>query len=196
MAQRQYMAALTKAMSKYWGNNPVENIEAGPLAINNEALKAVNAAGTGLVDLIKADTNNLVQVGDSPAIVTVTPAQILALNATPITLVPAPGAGIVLDFLGAIAVYDYNSAAYAVDANEDLVIRYTNGSGAIASTTLEATGFLSATSDQIRTFKPIVTDLAPVANSPLVLHMLNGEVIAGNSPLRLTVFFRKVATGL
>lgn len=129
--------------------------------------------------------------------VTVSSAEILALNATPKTLVAAPGAGKMLVFHSAVAILDYNSAAYAgVGATEDLVIRYTDGSGAIASTTLETTGLLDATSDQLRTHKAIVTDLTPVANSPLVLNLLNGEVTTGNSPMRYKVFYSVISTGL
>lgn len=129
--------------------------------------------------------------------VTVSSAEILALNATPKTLVAAPGAGKVLEFISATAILDYNSAAYAgVGATEDLVIRFTGTSGAIVSTTLETTGFIDQTSDQIRTHKAITTDLVPVANSPLVLHLLNGEVTTGNSPIRYKVAYRIHTTGL
>jgi hypothetical protein len=129
--------------------------------------------------------------------VTVSSAEILALNATPKTLVAAPGAEKVLVFHSAVAILDYNSAAYAgIAAGEDLAIRYTDGSGAVASTTLETTGLLDATSDQLRTHKAIVTDLTPVANAALVLHLASGEVTTGNSPMRYKVFYSVISTGL
>jgi hypothetical protein len=129
--------------------------------------------------------------------VTVTAAEVLALFATPKTLVAAPGAGLVLDFLGALLILDYGGTAYAgIAAGEDLVVRHTDASGAIVSTTLETTGLLDGTADALRTLKRIVTDLTPVANSPLVLHLLTGEVTTGNSPLRIKVAYRVHATGL
>lgn len=129
--------------------------------------------------------------------VVVTPAQLLAASGTPVSLVPAPGAGKWLEFFSAHVALDYNSAAYAgIAAGEDLVVRYTNGSGAIVSTTLETTGFLDQTSDQLRTFKAIATDLVPVVNAPLVLQILAGEITTGDSPLYLDVFYAVHETGL
>lgn len=129
--------------------------------------------------------------------ITVPTASVLALNATPYTLVAAPGAGYVLQLVSALLILDYAGTAYGgVGATEDLAIRFTDASGVIASTTLETTGLLDATSDQMRTFKVLTTDITPVPNSPLLLHLLNGEVTTGNSPLRLKVEYRVHATGL
>lgn len=132
--------------------------------------------------------------------VTITTAQMLALHATPISLVAAPGSGLALVFEGAEMSMDYNSAAYAgVDANDDLAIRYTNGSGAIVGA-VEATGFIDQTSDQLRTCYPSSAvgtaraEVTPVANAALVLHMLNGEVTTGNSDLKVRIRYRVVST--
>lgn len=127
--------------------------------------------------------------------VAITVAEMLALRATPKTLVAAPGAGYVLEFISALFIYDY--AAAFTESADDIEVKYTNGSGAVASTTLDATGLLDATSDQIRTLKPIVTDLTPVANAALVLHNAgNGEWGGTGSPCRVKVAYRVHATGL
>ena len=129
------------------------------------------------------------------ATVAITTAQMKAARATPVTLVAAPGAGYVLEFLGATFIYDY-AAAYTESA-DNLEIRFTDGSGAIASTTLETTGLLDATSDQIRTWKPITTDITPVANAALVLfNNGDGEFGGTGSPVRIKVAYRVHATGL
>ncbi len=129
--------------------------------------------------------------------VTVTSAEILALFTTPKPLVAAPGAGKFIEFLGATIMLDATTTAYAgVGATEDLAIRHTDASGVIVSTTLEATGFIDQTTDQIRTIKPIATDITPVVNSPLVLHMLNGEVTTGTGVLYVNVSYRIHETGL
>ena len=166
-------------------------------------VQAVSGQTAKLMRVLDASGNELASIlasGDGVvryAEVTVTAAEVLALNAAPKTLVAAPGAGRVLEFMGAILILDYNAAAYAaVAAGEDLAIRYTDGSGAICSTTLETTGLLDGTADALRTIKPIVTDLTPVANSPLVLHLLSGEITTGDSPLRLKVSYRVHSTGL
>jgi hypothetical protein len=129
--------------------------------------------------------------------VTITTAQILALNATPKALVAAPGAGKALIFLGVVVFYDYNSAAYAgIAAGEDLSIKYTDGSG-LEVGALETTGFLDLTADAVR-FVPAspVAGFTPVANAALVLHLLTAEITTGNSPLKLRVFYRTIPTTL
>ena len=129
--------------------------------------------------------------------VTITAAQMLALNATPQSLVPAPGAGYALVFDGAVVFLDYNSAAYAgIAAGEDLSIKYTDGSG-LEVGALEATGLLDATADALRYVPPkAVAGFTPVANAALVLHMLTGEVTTGDSPLKLRVYYRRIAATL
>lgn len=127
--------------------------------------------------------------------VALTAAEMLALRATPKELVAAPGAGYVLEFVSALFIYDYTAAFTETDDN--IEVKYTNGSGAVASTTLDATNLLDATSDQIRTLKPIVTDLTPVANAALVLHNAgNGEWGGTGSPCRVKVAYRVHPTGL
>lgn len=130
---------------------------------------------------------------------TITSAQLLALNATPITIVPAPGANQCLIPTGMMLFYDYNSVAYAgIAVGEDLNVKYTNASG-IGVLGVEATGFLDQTSDQWRWAFPIaqgatqpLNSFTPVANAPLVLHMLTGEITTGNSPLYGRIWFRRI----
>ncbi|MET0742951.1 MAG: hypothetical protein ABWY78_06230 [Microvirga sp.] len=131
--------------------------------------------------------------------VTITTGQVLALNATPITVVAAPGAGKVLVPTRMAVVMDYAGVAYAgIGATEELVLRYTDGSGAIAMT-VETTGFLDATADAIRVGAidaAAAAAITPVANSPLVLHMAVGEITTGTSPLRVKVWYTVFSTGL
>ena len=122
---------------------------------------------------------------------TVTTSQVLALNGTPITTVPAPGAGKAIVPVFALAFLDFNSVAYnGIAAGEDLALRYTDGSGEIAAQ-IEATGFLDASADahRVAQFSGL---FIPVANAPLVLHMLSGNIATGNSPLKLKLFYRTV----
>lgn len=57
---RNLDASVHKARNQYWRGIDGTAVEKGPDLINNEALQAVNAAGTGLVDLIKLDANDAV----------------------------------------------------------------------------------------------------------------------------------------
>jgi len=129
--------------------------------------------------------------------VTVSSDEILALNATPKTVVSAPGAGLVTIFQGAFLFLDYNSAAYAgIAADEDLSFKYTDDSG-LEVGACEATGFLDQTADQIR-YTPVKATAAitPVANAALVLHMATGEITTGDSPLYVRVFYSVIPASL
>ncbi|UCF48291.1 MAG: hypothetical protein JSU89_14165, partial [Myxococcales bacterium] len=64
-----------------------------------------------LEDFENIDPDELPEQSIQYAEVEVTSAEILALNSTPKTLVPAPGAGKVLEFISAILILDYESAA-------------------------------------------------------------------------------------
>ena len=133
---------------------------------------------------------------------TITTAQILALNAAPITIVAAPGADKALIMDKAMIFYDFNAAAYAgIAAGENLAFRYTDGSGAIISE-IETVGLLDAVTDQLRLAMPSgdtannVDTITPVANAVIVLHLLVGEIITGDSPLFIRFFYNVISTNL
>lgn len=124
--------------------------------------------------------------------VLVTSTEVLALNATPKTIVAAPGAGYVNEFLGALVFLDYNSAAYADDAGEDLVFKYTDASGSAVSNALDGSAF-DGTADALVPAYPLnaaASVLELTANAAIVLHLLVGEWITGNSPLKVRCFYR------
>jgi hypothetical protein len=132
--------------------------------------------------------------------VTITSAQLLALNATPKAIVAAPGAGKALLFEGA-ALYKAAGTAYAgIAAGEDLAVKYTDGSG-LQVGSCETTGFLDQATAQTRHMHPYraasgVGDITPVANAALVLQLLVGEITTGDSDLKLLVFYRIIPTVL
>lgn len=131
------------------------------------------------------------------AVVTIPVASVLTLNATPYTLVAAPGAGKALIFLGAMVVKGAGTAYAGIAAGEDLAIKYTGAAG-LDLGEVETTGFLDQTTLQLRYINPIVqgtppvSSYTPVANTPLVAHMLAGEITTGDSPLKFQVFYRTV----
>lgn len=134
------------------------------------------------------------------ATVTVTSAELLALNATPKSIVPAQGANLaILPTL--VAVRHAGGTAYGgIAAGEDLVLKYTNGSGAQCSAAIETTGFLDQTTAQIRTARApsgsgsTPADFAPVANAAVVLHLLAGEITTGNFPLIVRCWYDVIPT--
>lgn len=131
---------------------------------------------------------------------TVTSAQLLALNATPQSIIPAAGAGVAI-VPYRIQIYKPAGVAYAgIAAGEDLVLKYTDASGAQCSSVIETTGFLDQTTAQIRTAgAPASTgstagSIVPVANAAVVLSLLSGEIITGDQPLYVEVFYHEIKT--
>jgi hypothetical protein len=123
---------------------------------------------------------------------TLTEAQLEALHTTPITVIAAPGSGKAIVVVGAQFFYDYNSAAYGVDAGDDLVLNYTDGAGATILQ-VETTGFLSATSDQMRYATPTTTaEFNPVANAAVVAYLSGALTSAGNSPVKYRIEYKVV----
>lgn len=132
--------------------------------------------------------------------VTISSAQLLALNATPRTIVGAPGAGKALIFDGANITKAAGTAYAGIAAGEDLAVKYTDASG-LQVGSCEATGFLDQATAQQRVVHPYraasgASDITPVANSPLVLHMLTGEITTGTPDLKLEVWYYIVPTVL
>ena len=120
--------------------------------------------------------------------------EILALFATPKELVAAPGVGKVLEFLSAVLVLDFNSAAYAT--NGILSVRETNAAGTAHSATALLAAFLAQTADTILPVQPLATGLALAENTPMVLSAAAAETATGDSPMTVKVAYRVHNTGL
>lgn len=153
--------------------------------------EAVILTVTGLGNTPDHDTG-IVSVPSVQSVdVVISSAELLALHTTPKTLVAAPGANKALVLDSAIFFLDYNSAAYAaIAAGDDINIRYTDGSGAIAGT-LETTGFLDLTADSYSLVQVPAGSIILPANAPLVAS-LAGAITTGDSPVAVRVFYRVV----
>lgn len=121
--------------------------------------------------------------------VTLTSAQVLASFTTPITLVPAPGAGKAIHVESIVWSVDYNSAAYAT--NTTMEARYTDGSG--TKVTADLSWLLTLTADGIVSVGGIEAQLVLTANAPVVIRTATGNPATGNSPVTFTVFYRVVS---
>ena len=126
---------------------------------------------------------------------------LLALNATPQSVLAAPPTGFTNVFVGA-ALYKPAGTAYAgIAAGEDLVIKATNAAGQQVSSVIETTGFLDQATAQLRWVGPTgstgatAADVTPIA-AALVLHLLVGEITTGDSALVVWTYFRRLPTVL
>lgn len=94
--------------------------------------------GTVTTDKIAEEALRMLVIG-------ITKADILAMNGTPVVVVPSPGAGKVLQFLNATLIYDRATATYG--GGGDVTINYAGG--APVSNTVVKTDCFGAAGDKI-----------------------------------------------
>lgn len=119
--------------------------------------------------------------------VTLTTAQLLALFTTPVSVLPAPGAGyanIVTAVYGSIS---YNSATYSGANN--IVLKYTDASGVTVATFTAA--FLNSSASA--GYLAIGASGVAAANAAIVASMGTANPTVGDSALKLRIYYRKVA---
>lgn len=169
-------------MSHYWD---VANLR-GYINTNTKASPTWTQAGDGVTGTLYAE-------------VSITNAQFLAIRATPQTLVAAPGAGKVLEFISCMLFFD-RTAVYSETA-DNLAVRYVDGSGVIVSQAIETTGFVDAATDASTNGLAKIDAITLTAqgdNKALVLHNTgDGEFGGGNAAnvIRVKVAYRIHAAG-
>ena len=118
------------------------------------------------------------------ATVNITNAQIKALRAAPKELVAAPGANKFIEFISAWLFLDYGSNVLT-ESDDNLAVKFTDGSGAAVSQTVEATGFIDQAADTLTNALPkidaIVAAAAGAVNKALVLHNTGDGEYGGNA---------------
>lgn len=125
----------------------------------------------------------------------VTPAEILALFTTPKTLVPSPGAGKAIEFISAVLILDYETAAYATNGN----LTVANETGTAYSNTVLLANLLAATADkmvQLMALDAADTGIVLLEDEGLELTCATGNPATGDSPLRYKIMYRVHETGL
>src|SRR5690242_3529817 len=130
--------------------------------------------------------------------VSLSSSDILALRATPKTLVAAPGAGKILCFHRAVLLLDATATAY-VESSANLAIKYTDGSGVAVCETVEATGFIDQTSDTMTAARPKLDPIVAKTgceNKLLCLHNTGaGEYTTGTGTMRVKVWYSIATSG-
>lgn len=132
---------------------------------------------------------------------TITNAEIKALRATPKTLVAAPGAGKVLQFVSVALFLDYGTNVFTETA-DNLSVKLKDGSGTAVSQDIEATGFIDNAGDIMTVGIPKVDAISAKAaceNMALVLHNTGDGEYGGNvgadTVIRFKATYRVHTTG-
>ena len=117
-------------------------------------------------------------------------ADVLQLYTTPLTIVPAQGAGKAIEVISGSVKVDFNSAVYAT--NTDILL-IENGASYLMA---KISSFLSATVSSVRpievTSSANVTDTQIIANAALQVSVSNGNPTAGDSDIEVFVLYRVI----
>lgn len=147
----------------------------------------VIAGTTGEIDVASAgSTVTLSLDAELPveAEVTLTSAQVKALAATQIELVPAPGAGKMIKFMGASLKLVYGGTNAFTESSITFGIKYTDDTGVQVSQTIEATGWIDQTASTYTNAEPKIDAIVAASaaeNQALVLDNLGAGEVAGNA---------------
>lgn len=133
----------------------------------------------GIQDVANLATNNYLETT-----VTVTSAQLLALNGSPVTLIAAQGANKYIKILFVTSFLDYNSIQYT--ATQHLTI----GSGGFDYAQIPTTGYNQA-ADTV--YSPAISSNRLAANSVMFLST-DASPTAGNSPLKIKIRYQVLDT--
>lgn len=109
------------------------------------------------------------------------------------TLVAAPGAGLFLEFCGALLMHDYLTAVYT-EVGVTWVAKYTDGAGVAVSQAIDATGFVTAAVDTYTNALPKIDAIVAAAASINQALVLDGEAAdiggTGAGVFRIRTFYR------
>lgn len=146
-----------------------------------------------LTNLIDSNVNNTDDVGIFSTEVSIVSADVLTAYATPVELVPAPGAGKIIVPLMIMTYIDYNSAAYAT--NTTMRFGWDGASAGTAVLYGTQAGIINQTTDMIAWFLPTSTSVASITsamNKNFCFSVSTGNPTAGNSTIVVYTVYAQI----
>ena len=150
-------------------------------------------------DIIATAVGNAANTGQElTAEVTITPANIVAMYTTPVEVLPAPGAGKVIEVLSAVLVYDFLTAAYT---GGGVVTLAYGSSGATITANIAAANAFAASGDKVYPLGVLVAagGFSMPVNTPVVITNASGVFVNPGTAAgvgRLHIVYRIHTTGL
>ena len=160
-----------------------------------------SAAKDGDITCVDLTVNGAVTLPNNTllrAVVDINAAEMSDLEGSPFEILASPaGTDLTYEFVSAVLALDYLSTAWTEpSAPDDLVFRYTDGSGSIVSETIDATGFATATADSVLMVSPIVgvtatfTEAGSTDQSIVLDNTGTDWTNSGNSDVRVIIYYR------
>jgi hypothetical protein len=172
------------------GDGEPPQIPAGGLATDAVETAKIKDANVTLAKMAASSVDATKTTEDvlRKATKTVTTAQILALNTTPIELVAAPGATKFIDIVAIHAKLVYVAATYS--GSNALEFRYTNGSGAKVAADISSTFINTASGTAVSTARGQEAEIVNVLNAPVMVFIPTANPTVGDSDIIFTIYYR------
>ena len=159
------------------GTWSVNDVYIGELYLNDADQRLFIRTSTGIVELATGSGQL------KEAQVTLTTAQILALNTTPITIIPGQ-TGKEIQVVNASIHLKYNTTAYATNVN--MVLKASSA----AAADIQARASIDGTTDSLGSFDLTSTKLNIVTGDALVVSVDGGNPTAGDSDIVVNILYR------
>lgn len=121
--------------------------------------------------------------------VTLTRAQVIALRATPVSIIAAQGAGLVLEFISGMVFAVYGGSNVFTNP-QNMALRYKDTGGTICSGTITAAGLIDQAASEAESIPNVAGAIMTKAgcdNQAIVIHNTGASEITGNAAANNTI---------